>query len=48
LPANELLGDLYVELGRTDDARAAYRRVLERYPNRLHATQALARLGKPR
>jgi len=48
LPANELLGDLYVELGRTDDARAAYRKVLERYPNRLHATQALARLDKAR
>jgi hypothetical protein len=46
LPADELLGDLYVELGREDDARAAYQRVLARYPNRGWATQRLAVLAR--
>jgi tetratricopeptide (TPR) repeat protein len=49
LPAEELLGDLLMELRRPADALAAYRRSLERYPKRfnslLGAAQAARALG---
>jgi hypothetical protein len=48
LPADELLGDLLMELGRPNEALVAYERSLALYPNRLngmlgaaHAAQAL-------
>lgn len=43
LPARELQGDLLMELGRTDEAAAAYRATLEREPNRARAEAGLAR-----
>ena len=36
-PARELLGDLLMAVGRRDDARAEYRAVLQKEPNRRHA-----------
>lgn len=37
LPANELLGDMLLELGRYNEARAAYEQALERSPNRFNS-----------
>ena len=37
LPANELLGDMLLDLGRYDEARAAYETALTRSPNRLNS-----------
>ena len=42
LPARELLGDMLVELGRFDDARAAYKIVLERRPGRFNSLYGAA------
>jgi tetratricopeptide (TPR) repeat protein len=39
-PARELLGDMLMELHRTDEARAEYRAVLEKEPNRRHSLRA--------
>jgi hypothetical protein len=36
-PARELLGDLLMAVGRRDDARAEYRAVLQKEPNRRHS-----------
>lgn len=43
LPAEELLGDMFVEQGRPADALAAYRRASSLYPNRLNSTLGAAR-----
>ncbi|HSD90406.1 MAG TPA: tetratricopeptide repeat protein, partial [Kofleriaceae bacterium] len=43
LPAPELLGDLLLELGRADEAVAAYQLSLKRFPNRFNSTLGLAR-----
>ena len=48
LPAEELLGDLYVAQGRSAKARDAYTRALARYPNRLAPQRALRALDAPR
>lgn len=37
LPARELLADMLLELGRSDEARSQYQTVLEHSPNRLNA-----------
>jgi len=37
LPAEELLGDMFLEQGRRADALAAYQRALSLYPNRLNS-----------
>lgn len=42
LPARELLGDMLVELGRFDEARAAYKVVLERRPGRFNSLYGAA------
>ena len=39
LPANELLGDLLLDLGRHAEARAAYETALTRSPNRLNSLE---------
>lgn len=41
LPARELLGDLYAELGRAEDATIAYEATLTRSPNRRRSILAL-------
>jgi pentatricopeptide repeat protein len=41
LPARELLGDMLTELGRTDEAAAAYHATLELSPNRARSRNAL-------
>ena len=43
LPARELLGDMLLELGRYDEAGAAYRHALTRTPNRLNSLFGVAR-----
>lgn len=43
LPAPELLGDLWLELGRTNEALAAYRLSLQRFPHRFNSTLGVAR-----
>ncbi|HTL32123.1 MAG TPA: hypothetical protein VL326_03305, partial [Kofleriaceae bacterium] len=43
LPAGEVLGDLFLELGRADDALAAYRIALQRFPRRFNTTLGIAR-----
>ena len=40
-PSRELLGDMLMELGRPEEARAEYRETLKREPNRRHASRAL-------
>jgi len=45
LPAEELLGDLYVAQGKGKDARDAYQRELVQYPNRLTPRRALQSPG---
>ncbi len=37
LPAHELLGDLYLDMGRPADALSAYRRAMELYPRRFNS-----------
>jgi tetratricopeptide (TPR) repeat protein len=37
LPASELLADMYLDLGRHEDAVAAYEAVLQRQPGRLNS-----------
>lgn len=46
LPAAELLGDLLVEVGRHDEARAAYRAALARSPNRLLSLSGLGQAAE--
>lgn len=41
LPARELLGDMLSELGRTDEAKEAYRETLDQLPNRARSLAAL-------
>jgi tetratricopeptide (TPR) repeat protein len=43
LPAPEVLGDLLLELGRADEALAAYRLALQRFPRRFNSTLGVAR-----
>ncbi len=43
LPAGDVLGDLLLELGRPDDALAAYRVALQRFPRRFNSTPGIAR-----
>jgi hypothetical protein len=43
LPASELLGDLLLELARSQEAASAYRDSLRRFPRRFNATLGLAR-----
>lgn len=43
VPAGEVMGDLMTELGRPDDALAAYRVALARYPRRFNAMLGIAR-----
>lgn len=43
LPAGEVLGDLFLELGRADEALTAYRSALERFPRRFNTTLGVAR-----
>jgi len=43
LPASELMGDLMIELGRWQDAAAAYRQSLQRFPRRFNGTLGVAR-----
>jgi hypothetical protein len=43
-PARELLGDMLMELKRTDDATAEYRATLQKEPNRRHALQGIGGL----
>ncbi|MDQ3697610.1 MAG: hypothetical protein M3373_06245 [Gemmatimonadota bacterium] len=43
-PARELLGDMLIELNRSEEARAEYRATLQKEPNRRHA---LRRAGGP-
>lgn len=45
LPAEELLGDLLTEQRHPADARAAYRRSLELYPNRRNSLRGAERAG---
>lgn len=42
MPARELLGDLYVELGTTSEALLAYEAALKRQPNRFNALSGAA------
>jgi Flp pilus assembly protein TadD len=42
-PARELLGDMLQQLGRSQEARAAYELVLQREPNRRRSLAALGR-----
>ncbi|HET9041233.1 MAG TPA: hypothetical protein VFN40_13730, partial [Gemmatimonadales bacterium] len=46
LPARELYGDLLAQVGRPEDARAAYGQVLGRQPGRARPRAAMARLGQ--
>jgi tetratricopeptide (TPR) repeat protein len=46
LPADEMLGDLLMEQRHAADALAAYRRALERYPNRLNSLLGAARAAR--
>lgn len=43
LPASEVLGDVLLELGRADEALAAYRESLARFPRRRGGTAGVAR-----
>jgi tetratricopeptide (TPR) repeat protein len=43
IPAQELLGDLFLEQGRLADARVAYARALELYPNRRNSLRGASR-----
>jgi tetratricopeptide (TPR) repeat protein len=43
LPAGDVLGDLFLELGRADEALAAYRVALQRFPRRFNSTLGVAR-----
>ena len=43
LPAGEVLGDLLLELGRADEALAAYRMAIQRFPRRFNTTLGIAR-----
>jgi tetratricopeptide (TPR) repeat protein len=43
LPAEELLGDMFMEQGRPEDALAAYRRASSLYPHRLNSVLGIAR-----
>jgi hypothetical protein len=42
-PSRELLGDMLMELGRLEEARAEYRETLKKEPNRRHSMQLAAR-----
>jgi tetratricopeptide (TPR) repeat protein len=43
LPAPELLGDLLLEIGRSDEALSAYRQSLQRFPRRFNGALGVAR-----
>jgi len=43
LPAHEVMGEMLLELGRYDEARAHFSKALARTPNRLHSMLGLAR-----
>ncbi len=43
MPSGELLGDMYLELGRHDEALTTYEAVLERLPNRFNSLYGAAR-----
>jgi predicted negative regulator of RcsB-dependent stress response len=43
LPASELMGDLMIELARSQEAAAAYRQSLQRFPRRFNGTLGVAR-----
>jgi tetratricopeptide (TPR) repeat protein len=45
LPAEEQLGDMLMDQGRTRDALAAYQRSLQLYPNRLNSARGTARVA---
>ena len=45
IPAQEMLGDLYAELGQRANARAAYERALAQYPKRRVSQQGAAKTG---
>ena len=46
LPANELLGDMLLDLGRHAEARAAYETALTRSPNRLNSLKGAGRAAE--
>jgi tetratricopeptide (TPR) repeat protein len=46
VPAGELLGDMLLSMGRPGEARAAFRSVLERSPNRLNSIYGSARASE--
>lgn len=46
LPAGELLGDMLFEMGRNQDAVAAYQTVLERSPNRFNSLYGIGRAAE--
>ncbi len=46
LPAHELLGDLYLDMGRPSDALSAYRRAMELYPRRFNSLLGAARAAR--
>jgi len=46
LPAGELLGDMYLDLGRHSEGLAAYEAVLQRQPNRLNSLCGAARAAE--
>ncbi len=46
MPSGELLGDMYLELGRHDEALTAYEAVLERLPNRFNSLYGAARAAE--
>lgn len=47
-PTHELLGELFLEAGRVEEARAALARALEMHPNRTLSRAAFARASTPR
>lgn len=46
LPAEELLGDMFMEQGRHAEALAAYRRALDLYPGRFNSLRAVGTMQK--
>lgn len=46
LPAQELLGDMLLDMSRYDEARAAYERTLERSPNRFNSLYGAGRAAE--
>ena len=46
LPAGELLGDMLTEMGKYEEAEAAYQKVLERSPNRFYSLYGTGRTAE--